>query len=1443
MKNIFSKIFIILASIAIIASLAGVNINAEEDRTQGVVFKYYTRDEFISDMNNGYKIKAEDKNVMKFSIDCLDLNSNSVALPEGSYIPEYIYGNTSSDINVSLFSQISIPGFTFDNGIAFFYWYGTFNSTKYTVSNITNHGRISDNYPNYDSYLGFIAKEGKGHDYKKNDGFYAYNPTGYLQVVYNEVSHSNPYKSVYYIDGSPTVLEDRVEWSNNSYHYYPATISTPQKDGYEFVGWTDASGKLLSDSFFETEIDKDVYLYSKFEVIRPEYTVTFLDADDNILDTQSIKEGDSASAPSVPEITGYDFIDWSASFTSVYSDLTVKAQYRLHNYTINYDLDGGTNDADNPSTFTMQEEVILKEPTKKGYTFTNWSDTDTIASGTTNDVSVKANWNINYYTVKFVDDNDEVISQNSYPFGTSVSDIIVPQDPQKESTIEESYTFAGWDKPITNVEEDVTYKATYDSQINQYTINILNIDPASGEVFGAGTYDYGSEITISTKPNTGYHFVKWNDGDTNPEKTITVTKNMNFTALCERDVFTVTWLNDDDSIIRTKRVPYGIIPKYDGETPTKQADVQYTYTFAGWNAELVPVTQDVTYKATYESNINSYKIEGISNNDVFGFVSGSDTVEYGNTVTLTATSNTGYHFVRWNDGDLESTKVVSADKNITYIAYFEPNIYTISFVDDDETLISQKQYDYSTPVADIIIPENPQKTNTAKETYEFVGWDKTIEEVKQDVTYKAVYTSQINQYKLDVVSLNPIACEVTGTGVYEYNSEVAISVTPNVGYHFVRWSDGNTNPQRTITVTENMSFTALCERNTYIITWLGDDNSTLLTSSVLHGDIPVYDGIPNKEANAQYTYTFIGWDKKITPAVSNTAYIAQYSAKVNSYNIEGTSNDKTQGNVTGSDKAEYGKLVTLTALPNTGYHFVKWDDGDTDPVKVVSSNKNVTYIAYFEPNKYTISFVDEDGSLISKNEYDYAIAAKDILVPENPQKQSDAKNTYNFVGWTPEIKDVTSDVTYVALYDSNLNSYSVKFINEDGENLQESNFPYGSIPEYYGEIPAKESNQQYSYEFIGWDGEFKAIEGPKTFVAKFKPILNNYTITWLNSDGTLLKQAQMAYGTNVVYDGEVPEMAKTAEFTYHFVGWDKQDITVTGDEIITAVYEKETNLYNVTFVYDQDTSVIVQVLYGHTVNEPETPVKENYTFGGWYLKEELYDFEQPVCEDITLVGEMIANGNYYDVTDSASNHYNASLSGENKQEAISASDDKEKFTKGYDIDYYLKVKSLDHEEVDEEERKLINDNLKKNYQVAEYIDITLWKQIMDEVSEPHMISETDEKIWISFKVPEELISENSDYIMLVSHEGIVEELETKYDKETNTLSFATDKFSTYTIAVKKAVENAPVNNTKTVVINRFVQPLTGVDKPMINNKYKIACLIVFASLVIAYKYTKRFDRR
>lgn len=124
------------------------------------------------------------------------------------------------------------------------------------------------------------------------------------------------------------------------------------------------------------------------------YTVTFKDYDGTVLDTQTVSEGGSATAPTSPTRTGYTFTGWDKSFKNVTSDLTVTAQYTIKKYTVTFNSNGGSSVTSQTVNYGSKATEPT-DPTKDGYTFVSWQlngvDYD-FTKAVTSNITLVATW-------------------------------------------------------------------------------------------------------------------------------------------------------------------------------------------------------------------------------------------------------------------------------------------------------------------------------------------------------------------------------------------------------------------------------------------------------------------------------------------------------------------------------------------------------------------------------------------------------------------------------------------------------------------------------------------------------------------------------------------------------------------------------------------------------------------------------------------------------------------------------------------------------------------------------------------------------------------------------------------------------------------------------------------------------------------------------------------
>ena len=216
---------------------------------------------------------------------------------------------------------------------------------------------------------------------------------------------------------------------------------------------------------------------------------------------------------------------------------------------------------------------------------------------------------------------------------------------------------------------------------NKYTITTVSSDTQRGTTQGDTTVNYLEYITISATANYGYHFVRWNDGNSENPRQVKVTKDMTYTATFDKNIYNISLRSNNGTIESVTHAAYL-------DNVTMMANANYGYHFAQWsdgvtdNPRTFVITQDTTF--TTEFAPNKYTIMTVSSDTQRGTTQGDTTVNYLEYITISATANYGYHFVQWNDGNKVNPRQVQVTKDMTYSAYFDKNTYAISLSCNEE---------------------------------------------------------------------------------------------------------------------------------------------------------------------------------------------------------------------------------------------------------------------------------------------------------------------------------------------------------------------------------------------------------------------------------------------------------------------------------------------------------------------------------------------------------------------------------------------------------------------------------------------------------------------------------------------------------------------------------------------------------------------------------------
>ena len=398
--------------------------------------------------------------------------------------------------------------------------------------------------------------------------------------------------------------------------------------------------------------------------------------------------------------------------------------------------------------------------------------------------------------------------------------------------------------------------------------------------------------------------------------------------------------------------------------------------------------------------------------------------------------------------------------------------------------------------------------------------------------------------------------------------------------------------------------------------WIDSNNGALFNvDTELYSSVTISPFFPS--AKDGFTVTYVE-DKNENVATDNQKYVSGSSARVlppeNSENFRAW---KMEGKlIYPGDKITVTKNTTLTA---------------------VYTNKPQT-----ETITYHYNFTDKDGNY-------NADTFEDGNHPKNTKAEVLTLSAagfelvagYEFLGWA---LTANGSITYrpgdEAFVDGNgdndlwavwsRKSYKVTWLDEDGSLLREDTVEYGEMPEY-GENPTKAATDEYTYTFDKWTPELEAVTKDATYQASYKAEKNSYKVTWLDEDGSLLREDTVKYGEMPEY-GENPTKEATDEYTYTFDKWTPELEAVTKDATYQATYTKEANTYTLT--YDLDGGEWTEATnefpyeYKATVEVVKTvPTREGYKFSGWRSEEVTIEndaFTMP-AKDVVLKAVWEAN--------------------------------------------------------------------------------------------------------------------------------------------------------------------------------------------------------------------------
>ena len=410
-----------------------------------------------------------------------------------------------------------------------------------------------------------------------------------------------------------------------------------------------------------------------------------------------------------------------------------------------------------------------------------------------------------------------------------------------------------------------------------------------------------------------------------------------------------------------------------------------------------------------------------------------------------------------------------------------------------------------------------------------------------------------------------------------------------------------------------------CNDSVYTVNFIVE-GEVVSTQQVKHGDDAVAPANPELEGA-----TFKEWDKSYKNVKENLDINAVFEKE--EFSVVFFDED---GNVLKQEIVKYNESATAPQAPEKeGHVFKEW----SEDITCVKDNLEVTPV--YEKQKFTVTFKDEDGTVLKEAVTEYG---KTAAKPTNPSKHG-----YKFTGWDKDYKNVTSDLVVTATYE--LETYTITYKDEKGniiEGLTPSSYTINDATSI--ELPIPEEKE--GYECLGWFSNGASLvtflssdAENKVFTLKYKELPKPLE---LPTDGTFLFKAvkKIKHSTldYFVYQPDftgvtVPSTSATA-WTWTSLqpdiltisAFSTMTVVSPGYAIVKATYSSDTSIigylvvkatsdgifissieeantkveYEVTFT-DEDGNVIEtqKVEEGKAAILPTPPTKDGYTFYGW----------------------------------------------------------------------------------------------------------------------------------------------------------------------------------------------------------------------------------------------------
>lgn len=742
-----------------------------------------------------------------------------------------------------------------------------------------------------------------------------------------------------------------------------AMVAIPSEGSYKITAIAKGASK-----------NSDVATLSQLITAHGQSTVTFVqqtEEGEELLKTEKVDYGDSATAPTAPSREGYTFQGWDKSYNNVTSDLKITAKYKINTYTVKFVDEDGTVLKEQKAEYKSKVEPPADPTSKKeGYVFGGW-DKNTYEC-------VKENTTINASYIWANNDLPVIVHINSCEY--------------KESGYLLTYSITNYNVAKTTGRAIVSLKTSTGKLVATTESNAFTLEKSATksnqEIFipyegAASTAEivivnsFSSGIPISKNDATAVtrEWSTWQE--TVPEGNYEVesrteyrymdkvTTSSSASSLSGWTLYDTTWYwSDWGNWSSWSRNEVGGSDYRQVETQNVTDSNAYTnYKYYYWrrnrDGNLYSYNQYANY-TYYEYNTSSpLKWCKTVDGGVDGYVAHSGYINFSNelwylasTTNVPATSHTEwryrdrsqnyiYYYYKWNDWSSWSVNPVTAN--------------------DNRKVETRTTYRYKATVSGEEDNSGTLREVTGSVPTELAGKQATLLVYKNEeaADYNNEYVGQKN---------------ISEDGTFDFSFFTREEPSAQTGDFTVYLAvEGATNPIYLQTIKAPLP--------TYTVTYVDWDGTEISRQQVVQGETASLPENPSREH-----YRFMGWDTGNTNVRSDMIITAQYEKET--YTVVWV--DWSRQNFAIDSYTYDDELLEPSLEEVEGYELVGWTDENGEvPEKVT---RNLILTAEYKIKEYSVKFYDWEGNVISSQMVEYGKAA---LIPESPRKEG-----MIFNGWS-----------------------------------------------------------------------------------------------------------------------------------------------------------------------------------------------------------------------------------------------------------------------------------------------------------------------------------------------------------------------------------------------------------------------------------------------------------